>query len=391
VHLPLHKHEGQAAAGPVGDEHVQIDAGHLRQLSSVFAPPRWLSDLGRSAWLMVGAFALVAGLVWLLGTTKTIVVPVTCSLIVATVAMPFVTMLARHMPRILAAALVLLALVAFAVVLGLLVVGGIKGQAAALGEQASAAADKAQAWLEDVGFDEQAAADTKKSVKSETPKVISSLVHGVIDGIRGLTSVVFGLSLAALSLFFVLKDGPGMRSWVDAHLGVPLPVAQTITGGVIRSLRGYFRGVTIVAVFNGIVVGLGALLLGVPLAGTIAVVTFVTAYVPYVGAFVAGAFAVVLALGATTVTKAAIMLVIVLLANGLLQNILQPFLFGAALNLNPLVVLVVTIGAGCLFGMVGLILAAPLTSAAVHVSSDLAGARAAVRAIRGESSPPAPG
>ena len=56
-------------------------------------------------------------------------------------------------------------------------------------------------------------------------------------------------------------------------------------------------GVTIVAAFNGVVVGLGAWALGVPLAGTIAVVTFVTAYIPFIGAFIAGAFAVVLALG----------------------------------------------------------------------------------------------
>jgi putative heme transporter len=117
--------------------------------------------------------------------------------------------------------------------------------------------------------------------------------------------------------------------------------------------------------------------LGVPLAATIALVSFVTAYIPYIGAFVAGAFAVVLALGSEGVTDAIVMLVIVLLANGLLQNILQPIAFGATLGLNPLVVLIVTVGAGALFGMVGLILAAPLTSAAVHISADLARAKAA--------------
>src|SRR5207247_2073409 len=95
-----------------------------------------------------------------------------------------------------------------------------------------------------------------------------------------------------------------------------------------------------------------------------------------IGAFVSGAFAVVLALGAKGTTTALVMLVIVILANGLLQNVFQPIAFGAALKLNPLVVLVVTIGAGCLFGMLGLILAAPLTSAAVQISGRLADARA---------------
>ena len=69
------------------------------------------------------------------------------------------------------------------------------------------------------------------------------------------------------------------------------------------------------------------------------------------------------------------MLVIVVLANGLLQNLVQPFAMGAALHLNPLVVLIVTIGAGCIFGTLGLILAAPLLSAAVHITTDLGRAR----------------
>ena len=96
------------------------------------------------------------------------------------------------------------------------------------------------------------------------------------DGIKGITSLALALSFFALSLFFLLKDGPSMRAAVDQHLGVPEKVAETITGGVITSLRGYFKGVTIVAAFNGVVVALGALILGVPLAGTIGLVTFVT-------------------------------------------------------------------------------------------------------------------
>jgi predicted PurR-regulated permease PerM len=171
-----------------------------------------------------------------------------------------------------------------------------------------------------------------------------------------------------------------MREWVNRHLGVEQPVAETITRNVIVSLRRYFGGVTIVAAFNAVVVGIGAVVLGVPLAGTIALISFVTAYIPYIGAFVAGAFAVVLTLGSEGTTDAIIMLVVVLLANGLLQNILQPIAFGATLGLNPLVVLIVTVGGGALFGMVGLVLAAPLTSAAVHISADLARAKAKAEA-----------
>ena len=83
-----------------------------------------------------------------------------------------------------------------------------------------------------------------------------------------------------------------------------------------------------------------------------------------------------LTLGSQGTETALVMLVIVILANGLLQNLFQPLAFGAALDLNPLAVLIVTIAAGALFGMLGMILAAPLLSAAVHIARDIAEARA---------------
>jgi predicted PurR-regulated permease PerM len=262
-------------------------------------------------------------------------------------------------------------------VIVVLVIGGITAQHDEISGQLSAAVDKGGGWLKSLGVDESGVSRFEQHVSSTTPAAISTLVEGAISGIRSLAALALSLSFAMLGVFFLLKDGPTLRGWVDGHLGVPTEVARTITGGVIRSLRGYFLGVTIVAAFNAVVVGVGALALGVPLAGTIAVVTFVTAYVPYIGAFVSGAFAVLIALGAEGTTTALIMLVIVILANGLLQNIFQPFAMGSALDLHPLAVLIITISAGCVFGMVGLVLAAPLTSAAVHITHDLARARVA--------------
>jgi len=133
--------------------------------------------------------------------------------------------------------------------------------------------------------------------------------------------------------------------------------------------------VTLVGAFNGVVVLVGALVLGVPLAGTIAVVTFLAGYVPYLGAWTAGIFAVLIALGGGGADAAAGMAVLQLLANGILQQLVQPFAMGAALGIHPLAVLIVTIGGGALFGAIGLILAAPVTSAAVKISADLARAR----------------
>jgi hypothetical protein len=76
----------------------------------------------------------------------------------------------------------------------------------------------------------------------------------------------------------VLKEGPVMRRFINRHRGVPEPVADVVTTNIAKSLRSYFLAVTIIAAFNAILIGGAALILGVPLAGTIAVVTFVGAY-----------------------------------------------------------------------------------------------------------------
>ena len=366
---------------------MELDADELERLSTVFTAPRWLRDLGVAAWFLVGVGFLLFSLIWLLGATSEITMPVIAAFIVASVSSPIVAWLHRHrVPRALGAVIVLLGLIAIAIAVLVLVLGGIASETDGIGAYASEAADKVQSWLEDAGVDTSTASSANSQTQGAVPQVLGTLLTGVVDGIKGLTSLAFGLSFAALSLFFLLKDGPYMRDWVNRHVGLPLPVAQTITRDVIVSLRGYFGGVTIVAAFNAVIVGLGAVVLGVPLAGTIAVVSFITAYVPYIGAFIAGAFAVIIALGATDPETALAMLIIVLLANGLLQNILQPIAFGATLNLNPLVVLIVTIGAGCLFGMIGLVLAAPLVSAGVHIISDLQAAKTAAE----DAAPPAP-
>jgi predicted PurR-regulated permease PerM len=368
---------------------VQLDADQLRELSAVFAAPRWLRDLGVAAWLLVGVAALLVGLTWVLGMTSTIVVPVLVGLVISTVGSPAVSWMHGHrIPRALGSLVVLLFVIAIAVLIVILVVGGIRGQSDEIAAEASAAADKFQQWLKDLGVDQSGASAASNDVKSSVPDIIHVFTRGLAAGISGLTSVGFFIAFSAFSTFMLLKDGPALRRWLNGHLAVPLVVADTITGRVVHSVRQYFLGTTIVAGFNAVVVGLGALLLDVPLAGTIAVVTFVTAYVPFVGAFVSGAFAVVLALGAKGTTTAALMLVIVLLANGLLQNVVQPIAMGATLRMNPLLILVVTISAGAFFGTAGLILAAPLTAAAIHISGDLAKVRAAQKPATAPAPPP---
>jgi predicted PurR-regulated permease PerM len=260
--------------------------------------------------------------------------------------------------------LVLIALIVLAAAVVGMVIGGITSQFDELRAQLSSAKDTLARWLADAGIDADAAAAAGDDASAASSGAVKALLEA------GSSVVVF-LSLSALSLFFLLKDGPTIRRWIEGHMRVPRPVAHMIGGRVLQSLRGYFLGVTLIAAFNAVIVGGAALLLGIPLAGTIAAVTFLGAYVPYLGAWGAGAFSVLMALGSAGTDAAAAMIVVQLLANGLLQQMAQPIAYGAALGIHPLAVLIVTIAGGALFGAVGLILAAPLTSAASRIAADL--------------------
>jgi predicted PurR-regulated permease PerM len=351
-------------------------AAPTRELGELLAPPRWLRQLGRSSWWLAGIALITVATVSVLALTQAIVMPLIAAAVIAAVASPIVAWLKRHrIGRGLGAALVLLGLALLAAAIVLLVIGGVLSQSGDLSGHLSSAQDTLAGWLRDLGVSPGEADDAKAEVGNAATTVVPALLGGLIDGISAFSSLAFFLALTALSLFFLLKDGPAIRTRGEQHAGVPEPIARVITGRVLQSLRGYFVGVTAVAAFNAVLIGVGALLLGVPLAGTIAIVTFVGAYIPYIGAWAAGIFAVLVALGGAGNDAAVAMAVLALLANGLLQQMVQPIAYGAALGIHPLAVLIVTIAGGSLFGAAGLILAAPLTSAITRISTDLAATR----------------
>ena len=351
---------------------IEIEPG---ELSALFAAPKWMRDLGFSAWLLVGVAAALIGAVWLLSLTETIVLPVIVAGIIASVTSPLVEWLRRRgIPRGIGAGLVFLAIIAVAVAVGLVVLAGIASQADSLSERLREGAMEIESWVGDLGVEETTAANANADASSSISAGFKALTHGVLGGVDELASLAVFLSFTALSLFFLLKDAPTIGGFVERHLGVPAPLAHSMLGRVAGSLRGYFLGVTAVSIWSASLVGAGALLLGVPLPGTIAAVTFVGGYVPYLGAWAAGAFAVLIALGGAGPEAALAIAVVVLLANGILQQLVQPIAYGAALKLHPLAVLIATISGGCLFGTVGLVLAAPLLSAAVRISADVSAA-----------------
>lgn len=338
--------------------------------------PRWFQRWGVGAWLVVGMLLVIIGFVWLLALTSSIAMPLLAGFVIGAVGGAVVDYLERRgWPRAAGAAVVMLGLVVLGLVTVGLVLGGISSQSTQISAALTKALDRVRGWAQDLGI--TSAPDAAQHIKEAVPQIGHALLQGVIGGIAGLGSVVVFLGFTAFSAFFLLKDGPSMGRWIERHMGMAPAEARIVLDDIIHALRRYFLGLTIVAAVSTGGVVLGAVIIGLPLIGTIAVVTFVASYVPILGAWTAGIFAFALALANNGTSDALIMALIVFLSNGPLQQIVQPLAYGATLQLNPLVVFSLTIAAGTLFGMVGMVLAAPLTSAAVRVSRDLRELRAA--------------
>ena len=338
---------------------------------SVSSLPAWFQRWGIGAWLVVGMVLVVIGAVWLLEKTSSIVAPLIAGFVVGAVSGALVNLLERKgWPRAAGAGVVTLLLFALTVLLVGLVLGGISSQASHIDTLLASALDKVRGWAQDLGI--TSASDAANEIKQAVPDLGRTLLKGVAGGISGLASLLVFLGFTVFTTFFLLKDAPTIGRWIERHMGLQPAQASVVMSDIIQALRRYFLGLTIVGAFNAALVTAGALILGVPLPGTIALVTFLGGYIPIVGAWTAGIFTFALALADQGTTSALIMGLIVFLANGPLQQIIQPIVYGATLRLNPLVVFSVTIAAGTLFGMVGLVLAAPLVSAGVRIHDHLA-------------------
>jgi putative heme transporter len=190
--------------------------------------------------------------------------------------------------------------------------------------------------------------------------VAEGFVTHLVSGLNSLVGLASGLILGALIMYYLLKDGTRLRRSVVAQIDPAIrDGVDGFIGDACRILRDYGRGRTVMSAIVSVVIGLASLLLGLPLVFTIVMVNFIGGYIPYIGAFLGGGLAVIVALGEGGLGTAAVMLVVVLVANLALENFVEPKVMGRTLDIHPLVVLVVTAFGGLLGGIVGLILAVP--------------------------------
>jgi predicted PurR-regulated permease PerM len=231
----LHRHRagGDPAATAVV-ETVEIDAG---QLSGILAAPPWLRNAGVLSWLAAGVLVLLIGLVWLVSLADAIVMPLIAATVIASVGAPLVGWMARHrIPRALGTALLLLGLIAVGGAIVLLVAGGVTGEASSVSARLAEAQQKITGWLHDLGVGRSSAEQATQQAGDSGTSALKLLTAGLATGIAELTSLLFFLAMTVLSLFFLLKDGPTIRTWVEHHAGVPVPIARLTMRRLLQSI-----------------------------------------------------------------------------------------------------------------------------------------------------------
>ena len=329
-----------------------------------------MAGLRSSALVGLQIILVVATLwvvMWLLAKLWVILLPILLAIIVCTILWPPVRWMRNHgVPP--AAASVVMMLVAVGVFAGVIgaIVPSVVDQAPDLANRATDGVKKLQDWVQGppLNVRDEQLDNVVHTITDKLQSSSSTIAQGVFSGVGTATSLLVTIFSALVLVFFFLKDGPKFVPWLARNLGKP---TGSHVGEVLNrmwaSLGGFIRTQALVSFVDAALIGIGLVILDIPLAGVLIVITFLGGFIPIVGAFVAGALAVLIALVSNGLTSALIVLAIILAVQQLEGNVLQPWLQSKSMDLHAVIVLLsVTLG-GTLFGITGAFLAVPAVAA----------------------------
>jgi predicted PurR-regulated permease PerM len=324
---------------------------------------RVLARFSAELLLIVGAVVVLG---WVLGKFWVILLPVVLGLLFTTVLWPPTRFLRRHSwPPALAAAVVLVGFLAVFGGLVALIAPQVADQAGQLADQTVQALADVQRWLEgpplNIGEDQIGnAVDTTIGRLQQNAASIASYALTTATTIgNGLINLVLALVLS----FFFLKDGPRWVPWLSAQTGPrAAPHVAALSQKTWSTLSDFIRQQAFVGFIDALFIGIGLLVLGVPLVIPLVVLTFLGAFIPIIGAFVAGAFAVLIALVSEGFTDALIVLIIVIVVQQLEGNVLQPIIQGRGFNMHAAVVILAVTAGSSLAGIIGAFLSVPIAA-----------------------------
>jgi predicted PurR-regulated permease PerM len=357
--------------------------------------PRWIITGGISSILIAAIIAAGFGVLWLFNYAAPISVPLLLAIVIGVIAYPLVKIGDRlRFPRPLSSFIVILLVLVVLWGSVQITIMGVVGESRNIGNQLIRSVNSINRQfnqsLTGIGLSQEQITDAtiniNKTIRStfdpsavgSTPDLLSTVANGIgsITGaVTSVMSALFGFLIASVILFYVLSDYERIEQWWGTHLGVEPELGVGLVEDATSSLRDYFKGMTIKNIITALGSGLALLAFGVPLVLPVTIVTFIAGYIPFFGAWIAIAFAVLIAFGTKGVTVAIIVLVLCVVV----QNIIEPFVnarvIGDQLDMHPIVVLGVTILGSTLGGLLGATLAAPLAGMVIRVNARLKATR----------------
>ena len=328
------------------------------------AMPGWYRTAGAASWRFLAIAGAVFVVVYALVHLRVIVLPIIVAVLASTLLLPIVTWLKQHrVPDGLAAALAMLAAVLALAAVATAVAPSLGSQLGDLRTQAEDGVREATDQLAKSPFNlsERELRDRVDEGLQTLRENSGPLARGLSSGAVLLGEVLTGLIVAVLLSFFLLKDGAGMWAWVLRLVSKRSRAdADEVGNRVYTALSGYVRGVAMVGLVDAVLIAIALVLIGVPLVVPLAVITFFAAFVPLIGAFVAGLLAVLIALVSGGLVDALLVLGAVVLVQQVEGHLLYPLLMSRAVNLHPAVIVVALGAGGILAGIIGVFLAVPV-------------------------------
>ncbi|MER5873225.1 AI-2E family transporter [Streptomyces sp. NPDC002044] len=314
--------------------------------------------------LLVLAMAAVA--LWLLGRMWSVVWPLIVALFLTTLTWPVANFLRRRgwPPAVASAVVTVLFLLVAAGIVALIAVP-VASQSGELGDGVVEGIQRLREWAAgpplNIGDDQITGAFDAgvARIQDSVGSMVSTLLTGVGTVVDGVVTAVLSVFL----MFFFLKDGPRFLPWLTRQLPGRLATdVPVVAGRAWDTLGAFVRSQAFVGLLDAVFIGLGLWIVGVPLVLPLAVLTFVSAFVPIVGALFAGFVAVLIALVSNGLTDALIVLAIIVVVQQLEGNVFQPMIQSRGLGLHAaMILLAVTLG-GSLAGVVGALLAVPVAA-----------------------------
>lgn len=330
--------------------------------------PRWLRTGAAISWRLLAMAAAIALTAFVLGYLRIVVLPIIIALLVSTMLRPPTRWLTRHrFSDGAAAATILLGAIALLVV-------ALTMAGAAVARQVSDLAESVQAGIREAGdaltmppFN-LSRADIDSYIDNAGDQLSDSsgaLTGGLVHGAVVAGEVITGLIITLLLLFFFLKDGPGMWRWVvDTFGGRQRRRLDELACRSYSALTGYVRGLVLVGSADALMIGAGLAVLGVPLVVPLMLLTFLGAFVPLIGAFMAGLAAVLIALVDGGVVTALIVLGLVVAVQQVEGHLLYPLIMGRTIHIHPVAVILALAIGGITAGIIGIFISVPVLTVA---------------------------